>query len=750
MSDPILCDHHEANSGDFLQYDVDSLPIPPLDPDMLTDSLSLPENLIAELGFDFDLDFNFDDLQFAEDLLLDPDLNLGSPESPDSDNASNNSKNPRRISDTNSGSVSPQPKGPMGHDSNSLERGSNCDTSRTREETRVSNYSSLGFCQESGDKRPIIPGASYSRPSESGSCKQGSCHGSGFSQAVNLRSPESGNSDPDVSSSFHGEQWENCLVNRTLDRKSKLEDAGNKFIPKRKKEQDDVIIEARANKFRRSSTAVENANFSVCSQVEEKRKARLMRNRESAQLSRQRKKQYVEELEDKARSMHSIITELNSKISFIMAENAALRQQLSSAGGCQPLPSGVYPMAPMVYPWMPCPPYVVKPQGSQVPLVPIPRLKPQQPAPAPKVNKKESKRSENKTKKIASISFLGLVFFILLFGRLVPTVNVRYGGIWDTVNDPQKGKVLMVNSHLNGTDPQRNIGFEKFDHGNDYYEGVPSLRLSSDMEKEHVLQLKHGGKLFAAVGNASEPLVASLFVPRNDKLVKIDGNLIIHSVMVTEKAMASCSAGGKKTGEETSLALAKNYGFPNPIPGVGRNSERHSQLKGSASGWQRALGSGSADDFKTSTADGELQQWFREGLAGPLLSSAMCTEVFQFDISPVPAAIVPATGIANGTSTSVSHQNSTHLKKSRNRRILNGHPIPLEGLNSPKDGFLGNNSQSSIVVSVLVDPKEAGDSDGEGVIGSKTLSQIFVVVLIDSVKYITYSCILPRVGVALV
>ena len=37
------------------------------------------------------------------------------------------------------------------------------------------------------------------------------------------------------------------------------------------------------------------------------------------------------------------------------------------------------------------------------------------------------------------------------------------------------------------------------------------------------------------LGNASELLVASLYGPRNEKLVKIDGNLIIHSSWFARK-----------------------------------------------------------------------------------------------------------------------------------------------------------------------------------------------------------------------
>lgn len=122
----------------------------------------------------------------------------------------------------------------------------------------------------------------------------------------------------------------------------------------------------------------------------------------------------------------------------------------------------------------------------------------------------------------------------------------------------------------------------------------------------------------------------------------------------------------------------------------------------------------------------------------------MCTEVFQFEVSP--GSLVPATRTRNITE---HKQNSTQLTKG-NRRILRGLPIPLpesySGRNSQKDNLNGNNSVSPMVVSVLVDPREAGDADVDGVMGTKSISRIFVVVLIDSVKYVTYSCMLPFKG----
>lgn len=131
----------------------------------------------------------------------------------------------------------------------------------------------------------------------------------------------------------------------------------------------------------------------------------------------------------------------------------------------------------------------------------------------------------------------------------------------------------------------------------------------------------------------------------------------------------------------------------------------------------------------------------------------MCTEVFQFDVSSsAPGAVVPATNTRNLSME--ERQNATRVHKVRNRRILNGHSVTLsrpshnisEEQTGKQENFSGNKSLSSMVVSVLVDPREAGDGDVDGMMGPKSLSRIFVVVLIDSVKYVTYSCMLPFKG----
>lgn len=146
-------------------------------------------------------------------------------------------------------------------------------------------------------------------------------------------------------------------------------------------------------------------------------------------------------------------------------------------------------------------------------------------------------------------------------------------------------------------------------------------------------------------------------------------------------------------------------------------------------------------------------------LAGPVLNSGMCTEVLQFEISPTSAAnrgvIIPATSV---NASDEHHPDSGRSGKMKNRRILYHPPIPLPGTvpngtkehtaESPKDnGIHGNKSiSSSMVVSVLIDPKEAGDGDSEQMVAPKSLPRIFVVVLLDSVKYVTYSCVLPLKG----
>uniref|UniRef100_A0A5B6YUN2 Putative bZIP transcription factor family protein 10 n=1 Tax=Davidia involucrata TaxID=16924 RepID=A0A5B6YUN2_DAVIN len=630
MADPLVADQIPPNaslsSSTSTITDFNSLPIPPLDPIIFSDDLALPDNFISDLGVfddDFeDFDFTFDDLYFPsenEDFLTILPASNVSPCSNTVQIYSDPSLNIPRVLN------SPSPESGGFDQGNSEPELCQISGDQSLSGARVLNVPSPesggfnGECsQESGNKCTDVarvlncpsPDSEIGPASSQGS---GNC-GSAVSEPLNYPSPDSGNCARSVSSSPN---LKKNSTNSVVDQKIKLEELGNNCLLKRKKENEDANSESRTSKYHRSN-GVDSANtpygLDATSGDEEKKKARLMRNRESAQLSRQRKKHHVEELEDKVRTMHSTIQDLNTKISYIMAENASLRQQLSGGGGAMCPPPGMYPhppMAPMGYPWMPCPPYVVKPQGSQIPLVPIPRLKPQQPAKAKKVETK------GKTKKVASVSFLGLLFFIILFGGLVPMVNLKYRGLQDGSNYTRfydqdqhrgSGKVLKVNGHLNGTD--QNIGMRlsnngKFGTGKDFTNSN-SIHHGAGSNVEPKDRGSHplaGSDEFVRLGNASEPLVASLYVPRNDKLVKIDGNLIIHSVLASEKAMASREAPGMKSGRETGLALARN--LAPAIPVSERNNGRHPLMYRSPTERQRALASGAAEKDNLKVLQGQ-------------------------------------------------------------------------------------------------------------------------------------------------
>ncbi|KAJ4873498.1 bZIP transcription factor 28 [Raphanus sativus] len=376
-------------------------------------------------------------------------------------------------------------------------------------------------------------------------------------------------------------------------------------------------------------------------------------------------------------------------------------------------------MAPLPYQWMPYPPPPY-PYGSQTTFVPIPKL----PLPRCKPNKGESK---SKLKKVASISFIGVVFFMFLFGTLVPSMNVNNGGRDSGLSmyegrryyDEGRGKVLMVGD---GSDVRR--------------ESVHSSRDSC-------------GGVEGRLSNSSEPLFASLYVPRNDGLVKIDGNLIIHSVLASEKAKKNISETIKS--EEPVLSVPGALSSALAVPDVRGNG---AMLPHSS----KALSSGSPDGKR-------LHQWFHEGGAGTLMDYSMCTEVFQFDISP--GAIVPSS-VSNITREHLQNVTTTQDKRMKNRRILEGLPVSrlaselnnITEAQASKDAqnksFHGKantkqpTSSSSMVVSVLLDPREVVDSETVMPSNPKSLSRIFVVVLLDSVKYVTYSCVLPRSGLHLV
>ncbi|KAJ7976559.1 BZIP transcription factor [Quillaja saponaria] len=729
MADPLVVQPplqpSQSQSLHDLSAEFDNLPIPSMDSLFFSDnndamqSDTFASDLGSVLGLDenVDLQINFDDLDdlyfpSETDEFLIPDgenPTTGSFELPGDhpdDRGVFNSKV--------SGSVSPESgsSAVSGNQSSGVSRFLNLQPSESGSCKR--EYSPPVTSDNSCDRN--LNDSNGNRVSSPDSCgcdqessepfsSQGSGNGgSGVYEVLNSPSPDSGHDDLAIS------------FNVTVDQNVKLEEDGKNSVLKRKKDHDEGNTESRTPKYRRSSMPAENANQqcspNAMNEDDEKRKARLMRNRESAQLSRQRKKHYVDELEDKVRAMHSTISELNNKISFVMAENASLRHQLGGGGMCPPSASGMFPhppVAPMAYPWMPCAPYVVKSQGSQVPLVPIPRLKPQQPVSASKVKKSESKKNDGKTKKFRGIG---------------SDASGRSTYVSDRFYSQQPGRILHVNGHLNGSQGDKQVEFSNAKFG--VFDQIKYERGGIRGEQLKYEQIRQGSQPVRCsdesihLDNASEPLVASLYVPRNDKLVKIDGNLIIHSVLASEKAMASQAAREKKDNRKTGLAVARDRVSALAIPEVGRNRGGHPHLYRNRAERHKALASSSTerlkDRMKSTATDGKLQQWFREGLAGPMLSSGMCTEVFQFDVSPTAGAIVPASSVANVTAE--NHRNGTNVNKGRNRRILHGLPVSVTGspLNTTEDrarrisqnnNFHGNKSVSSMVVSVLADPREA-------------------------------------------
>ncbi|KAH0757979.1 hypothetical protein KY290_021472 [Solanum tuberosum] len=344
----------------------------------------------------------------------------------------------------------------------------------------------------------------------------------------------------------------------------------------------------------------------------------------------------------------------------------------------------------------------MKRQGSQVPLVPIPKLKSQALAPAPKSSKKvEKKKSEEK----------------------------------------HHGRVLNIDGHVNGTDYFGKYG--RKDHSLHYGQGGQG-------ESNHQNNNKAVDE-FVHVGNGSDPLATSLYVPRNDKLVEIDRNLIIQSELASEKAMASHGSADKKNRE---LGLTVHGDLAPSIPGI------HPRLYRSPVVGEWVHGSEEKENVKETMQSNLLfliemnsssyytLKNINGGKSRPLFSSDTCIEVFEFDASSsTPQSIVLVT---NARHISMEErQNGTRLH--RNRRILNGPPVSLSrpshsiseeqtGTNGKRENVSRNKSLSSLVVSVLV------DGDGYGIMGPNFVSRIFIVVLIDSVKYVTYSCMLPFIG----
>ncbi|KAI3830236.1 hypothetical protein L1987_04372 [Smallanthus sonchifolius] len=313
-----------------------SLPIPPLSPYIFSDDVTLPDDY---LSFDYDyFGITFDDEHHPSDaeeifnstfnqsnpfdlLCSDPEFNNFMPDHETVATASVNSSG-------NQGSDVPVFVNIPSPDN-----------------------SGIGFIKEIMNPVRNLENSSLELRNENPDSSQGSgnCGSAGSEAAMICPSPDSGNS----------------VVNRTV----KGETVSN-FVLKRKNESCDVNSESRTIKHQKSNeTSTTTENSDLVNEKDEKKKVMLIRNRERSQLSRHRKKHYVEELEEKVRGMQATIQDLNARISYIAAENATLKHQMVAGGGgagvcSQPVMYPPHPaMAPVGYryPWMPCPtPYAVK------------------------------------------------------------------------------------------------------------------------------------------------------------------------------------------------------------------------------------------------------------------------------------------------------------------------------------------------------------------------------------------------------
>eukprot|EP00898_Chlorokybus_atmophyticus_P004412 jgi/Chlat1/4972/Chrsp32S04954 len=169
--------------------------------------------------------------------------------------------------------------------------------------------------------------------------------------------------------------------------------------------------------------------------------ARLLKNRESAQLSRQRKKVYVEELEGKVQHLAAANAKLNALNARLMGEVAALQHQLAL------FQQRASPYAPAPYPNY-APGTGLPMMPARLPLRPLPR-------PACTVSAAKTKRTQNRERKrlkttagagAAVLCLFGLVFLLLGAGNS-PTIPSQSAAVdvWPSGQQNLRagGRILM-------------------------------------------------------------------------------------------------------------------------------------------------------------------------------------------------------------------------------------------------------------------------------------------------------------------
>ncbi|XP_015169892.1 bZIP transcription factor 17-like [Solanum tuberosum] len=171
----------------------------------------------------------------------------------------------------------------------------------------------------------------------------------------------------------------------------------------------------------------------------------------------------------------------------------------------------MYPHPP---PWMSyTPPYTMKRQGSKVPLVPIPKLKPRAVASVPKSSKKVQKKKSE-------------------VGSFIESEIWRY----------ERETFMSATGY-----------FGKY--GGKYYSSHCGQGGQGESNQQNT---NKAADEFVHVSNGSDSPAASLCIPRINKLVEIYGNSTIQFVLASEKAMSSHGSADKKN-READLAIPGRF-----------------------------------------------------------------------------------------------------------------------------------------------------------------------------------------------
>ncbi|GAQ85622.1 basic region leucin zipper [Klebsormidium nitens] len=583
----------------------------------------------------------------------------------------------------------------------------------------------------------------------------------------------------------------------------------------------------------------------------EKLQERLMRNRESAQLSRQRKKAYMEEMASRIRSLSTTVSELNTTIAHLSAENASLRHQLAfylPPGTAPPLPAVGPPYMAQTVPGMrplyPAPgpiayggyPGVMRP--GYAPPVPIPRLSVQSAASAKKATTKRgtsakskakdapdgtkqpaSKRMKLPGKAAAGISAMALFCFAMVIApaswhtsELTTGTAVQPAGFegFGVPGLKAGGRVLMSLPEGNGSvgaggaGKGHGRGGSEVAHGmamnGTTGEGVGSTLVNSSLVWQ---QLVNASSPFSVPPRGNDAPGSQPWVLSRDRSGKVEGDrsqvsgvvsgivpergdwirnaVVVEARRAAGRIVADVALRKSATSLMTSQEHERLKGIATLALAGRAETTRHAALP--------AAGAALADEGSGFDRYPERQtsnMWSFSG--APFLSSAMCTELFQFADPAVvnggsgrearAAAEEAALAVAREQSLEgaeakegVQKQNQTASLRGMGRKWKPKNPdaVPMPPVNGTRsqfdakaefedekqperceEGAFGcKNASSSVVVSVMVPQvgwERSTFEPKKGASTSKGLGQIFVVVLINSAKYVTYSCSVPSVA----